>query len=52
MELGGPPKAAACGVKRRLLWMDMGRLLKRLKLLKQQKHKQMHMKSLSLSARS
>ena len=32
------------------LWMGVGRPLKRLKLLKQQKHKQMHVKSLSLSA--
>ena len=42
-----PPSSAAPP-----LWMGVGRPLKRLKLLKQQKHKQMHMKSLSLSARS
>ena len=34
------------------LWMDMGTPLKWLQPLKQQKHKQMHMKSPSLSARS
>ena len=42
-----PPSAAAPPV-----WMDVGRPLKRLKLLKQQNHMQMHMKSLSLSAQS